>query len=313
MQTQPKDNNPEQKNTDIKKIKGVKNILERSLESYHKLPMLEIIFEKFTKNLSTALRNLTSEAININIVDVQSQRFTPYLQTLKNLYSIVVFKAIEWKNFGLLVLENNMLFTFFDLLLGGKKNLSSNSDNEKILSRNLSVIEQSITRQISEVILKELSQAFDKVSPSTFSVERVENNPNFITIAQPSDAIIILRLSVEIYSQKKEFTVVIPYKAIDPIKEQMQTIFLGDKFGKNTEWEKLLIQGLNKVDFRIEAIITNTISTIKNVAKLKIGDTIMMDHDKNKDVTIRSGHVNLFKAKVGKINNQIAVSLTTFI
>ncbi len=104
-------------------VTGVKAVLERSLQSYDKLPMLEIIFEKFIRQLSTSLRNLTSEAIDITISDFTSQRFSGYFKSLKNPYSIIIFKAVEWENFGMMILENNMILSFVDLLFGGKKKL----------------------------------------------------------------------------------------------------------------------------------------------------------------------------------------------
>ena len=66
---------------------GIKAVLERSLQSYDRLPMLEIIFEKFVRQLSTALRNLTSEAVNISILEFNSLRFGNYFGTLTNNFS----------------------------------------------------------------------------------------------------------------------------------------------------------------------------------------------------------------------------------
>ena len=53
-------------------LRGIKAILEQSLQSYDKLPMLEIIFEKFIRQLSTSLRNLTSEPVDVTIADFSS-------------------------------------------------------------------------------------------------------------------------------------------------------------------------------------------------------------------------------------------------
>ena len=108
-----KKNVQEKKPTDLK---GIKAVLEQSLQSYDKLPMLEIIFEKFIRQLSTSLRNLTSEPVDVTITDFSSLRFGSYFGSLENPSSIVVFKAVEWENLGLLILENNMIFSFVDIL-----------------------------------------------------------------------------------------------------------------------------------------------------------------------------------------------------
>lgn len=287
--------------------KGIKAVLEQSLQSYDKLPMLEIIFEKFIRQLSTSLRNLTSEPVDVTIADFSSLRFGSYFDSLENPSSIVVFKAVEWENLGLLVLENNMIFSFVDILLGGKKNtLQSNSnDPERILTS----IEQGLARQISEIILMELSHAFDQISPTTFSFERLENNPNFVTISRPGDAVIVLKLKIEIDEQVKNIELLIPYKTIEPVKEQMQQVFLGDKFGIDQEWERLLSETVHDIDLPVEAVISNKISTVEEIAKLKIGDTFVMDHAKDKDIVVRSGPIPLFTGKIGKVDNKVAINL----
>ncbi len=297
-------------NTLPNSLTGIKAVLEQSLQSYDKLPMLEIIFEKFIRQLSTALRNLTSEPVDVTIEDYKSLRFGGYFDHNKNPISIVIFRAVEWENFGLLILENNMIFSFVDLLLGGKKNTSqaSATDSERILTS----IEQGLARQISEIILTELSHAFDQITPTTFNFERLESNPNFVTIARPGDAVIALKLRIEIDEQVKNVELILPYKTIEPIKEQMQQVFLGDKFGSDQEWERMLSESIKGVNLSIEAVITNRISTIEEIAKLKIGDTFIMDHHKDKDIIVRSGPICLFTGKIGKVDNKVAINLKNF-
>jgi len=292
-------------------VTGIKAVLEQSLQSYDKLPMLEIIFEKFIRQLSTALRNLTSEAVDVTVDNFSSLRFGNYFASLKNPLSIVVFKAVEWENPGLLILENNMIFSFVDLLLGGKKNTASNSEIDE--NRILTSIEQGIARQLSEVILTELSHAFDQITPTTFNFERLESNPNLVTISRPGDAVIVLKLKIEIHEQVKTVELLIPYKTIEPVKEQMQQVFLGDKFGSDQEWERLLTETIHDIDLPIEAVITNRISTIEEIAKLKIGDTIVMEHSKDKDIIVRTGPIALFTGKIGKVDNKVAINLKKII
>jgi flagellar motor switch protein FliM len=301
----------ENKNPVNQNFTGIKAVLEQSLQSYDKLPMLEIIFEKFIRQLSTALRNLTSEAVDVSIDDFSSLRFGNYFASLKKPLSIVVFKAVEWENLGLLILKNNMIFSFVDLLLGGKKNTSSNSDTDK--NRILTHIEQGIAQQLSEVILMELSHAFDQITPTTFNFERLESNPNLVTISRPGDAVIVLKLKIEIDEQVKSIELLIPYKTIEPVKEKMQQVFLGDKFGNDQEWERLLAKSIHDIDLSIEAVITNRMSTIEEIAKLKIGDTIIMEYAKDKDITVRTGPIALFTGKIGKVGNKVAINLKKII
>ncbi|MFK7973432.1 MAG: FliM/FliN family flagellar motor switch protein [Rickettsiaceae bacterium] len=295
--------------TPSRNLVGIKAVLEQSLQSYDKLPMLEIIFEKFIRQLSSSLRNLTSESVDVTVEEFHSLRFGDYLRSYKKPMTVATFKAVEWDNFGLLSFENDMIFTFVDLLLGGKKNTSNNSAPDRLLT----AIEQGIARQLTEVILLELGHAFDQITPSTFVFDRLESNLNFVTIARAGDAVIALTLRIEIDEQVKCCTLVIPYKTMEPIKEQMQQVFLGDKFGVDQEWEKFLATSIHSVQLPIEAVIINKASTIAEIAKLKIGDTLIMNHQKDKDVLVRAGPITLFTGKIGKVEDKVAVSLKQFV
>lgn len=290
---------------------GIKAVLEQSLQSYDKLPMLEIILEKFVRQLSTSLRNLTSEAIDVSIEEFASLRFGSYLDSIKNPFTIVVFKAVEWENLGLMIMENNMIFSFVDVLLGGKKSPVQAEDQD--FDRVLTSIEQGLARQLAEVMLGDLSQSFDQISPSSFVFERLESNPNFVSICRPGDAVIVVKLKIELDAKIKRAEIMIPYKTIEPIKEQMQQVFLGDKFGNDLEWETNLVKTLYDVEFSIEAVINERLSTVKEIAELNIGDTFILDHSRDKDITVRSGNVELFTGKIGKVGDKVAVDLKELI
>ena len=63
------------------------------------------------------------------------------------------------------------------------------------------------------------------------------------------------------------------------------------------------------IDLPIEAVITNRITTIEEIANLKIGDTFLMNHAQDKDITVRIGSIPLFTGKVGKVDDKVAINL----
>lgn len=291
--------------------RGIKAVLDQALQSYEKLPMLEIIFERLVRSLTSALRNLTSETVEIEIEGFHSLRFGPYWSAVHSPSSIVVFKAVEWGNVGLMVLDTSFVFSFVDLLLGGKKNdiTAQPTDNDRVIT----YIEQAIVRQVSDIILNELSSAFEPISPSTFTFDRIEHNPTFAAIARQGDAIILLKLTVNIVGHSGKIDLVIPYSTIEPIKAMLQQVFIGDKFGTDAVWEENFANRMYNINVPVEAVIYNKPTALFNVASLKIGNTIVMDHKQDDDVTVRCEQVLLFRGQLGKVENKIAVSVNKII
>jgi flagellar motor switch protein FliM len=290
----------------IEQSTGLKAVLDKALESYDKLPMLEIVFERLVRLLTTALRNLTSETVDITIKNFSSLRFASYYNTIKPPCSIIVFKVIEWENLGLVVIDSTLVYTLVDLLFGGKKNESAS----RVEGRGHTYIEQALIKQISEVMLSELSSAFDAISPATCVFERLESNPNFAAITRSGDAVILLKLNVDLDGRGGVVDIVIPYSTIEPIKPLLQQVFIGEKFGSDAAWEENMLERVYSVDLPLEAVIIDRPTKLSEVANLKVGDTIVTSYKKDEDVYVRCAGVNLFKGQVGKLEEKVAINIT---
>ncbi len=294
---------------DDQNSRGIKALLDSALRSYEKLPMLEIVFDKLVRLLTTALRNLTSETVDIDIITFNSLRLGSYINTISVPTLITVFKAVEWENFGLLIIDSSLVFSLVDTLFGGKRN----STPIKHDGRPHTEIEQALVKQIADLVLNELGTSFDPITPATFSYERMESNPNFATIARPGDAAILLQLKVEMENRGGKIDLLIPYATLEPIKDLLTQVFMGEKFGVDSEWEETLSNKILTVDVLMEVVIINKPTRIVDIANLKVGNIIMMDHKQDEEVIIRAENVNLFTGFVGKIENNLAVSLETLL
>lgn len=286
--------------------KGLKVLLDRALQSYEKLPMLEIVFDRLVRLLTTSLRNLTAETVDVDIITYDSLRFSSYIKTIPPTTLITVFKAIEWENLGLLTVDSSLVFSFVDILFGGKKNKGSVTVDGRVHTD----IEQSLARQISDVILADLSTAFDVISPVTFSHDRMEINPTFATICRPGDAVMLLQLKVELESRGGKIELLIPYATLEPVKELLLKVFMGETFGTDAEWEESLLKLSYDIDIPLEAMIINKPSKIIDIANLKIGDTIVLEHEADEDIIVSCRDVKLYKGRIGKINKNVAISIS---
>ena len=54
---------------------GMQRIISSGLVSYERLPMLEIVFDRLVRIMSTSLRNFTSDNVEVGIDNIVSLRF----------------------------------------------------------------------------------------------------------------------------------------------------------------------------------------------------------------------------------------------
>ncbi len=58
---------------------GVRAIINSTLVSYERLPMLEIVFDRLVRLMTTSLRNFTSDNVEVSLDQISSIRFGDYL------------------------------------------------------------------------------------------------------------------------------------------------------------------------------------------------------------------------------------------
>src|ERR1700761_1820250 len=100
---------------------GIQAILNSALVSYERLPMLEVVFDRLVRMMTTSLRNFTSDNVEVSLDDILSQRFGDYLNSIPLPAMLTVFKAEEWDNFGLMTVDSSMIYSIVDVLLGGRR------------------------------------------------------------------------------------------------------------------------------------------------------------------------------------------------
>ena len=98
---------------------GVRAIINSALVSYERLPMLEIVFDRLVRLMTTSLRNFTSDNVEVSLDQITSIRFGDYLNSIPLPAMLGVFKAEEWDNYGLLMVDSSLTYSIVDVLLGG--------------------------------------------------------------------------------------------------------------------------------------------------------------------------------------------------
>src|SRR5712671_6535043 len=140
---------------------GIRAIIDSAMVSYERLPMLEIVFDRLVRLMTTSLRNFTSDNVEVSLDRITSVRFGDYLNSIPLPSILAVFKAEEWDNFGLATVDSSLIYS------------------------------------IMEVVLADAELAFKPLSPVKFNIDRLETNPRFAAITRPANAAILVRLRID--------------------------------------------------------------------------------------------------------------------
>jgi flagellar motor switch protein FliM len=253
--------------------------------------------------MSTSLRNFTSDNIEVSLDNITSIRFGDYLNSIPLPAMLTVFRAEEWDNYGLLTVDSNLIYSIVDVLLGGRKGTAA----MRIEGRPYTTIEQTLVERMISVVLKDMSAAFDPLSPVTFTFDRLETNPRFASIARPANAAILVKLRLDMEDRGGRLEMLLPYATIEPVRELLLQRFMGEKFGRDSIWEVYLATELWSTDVPVEAVLDEQVMNLKDVMEFEVGQTLMLNATPKDDVEIRAKDIPLMTGKMGRIGDKVSV------
>ena len=284
---------------------GMHRIISSGLVSYERLPMLEIVFDRLVRIMSTSLRNFTSDNVDVSIDNILSLRFGDYLNSIPLPAMLAVFKAEEWDNYGLMVVDSAMIYSIVDVLLGGRRGTAA----MRIEGRPYTTIERTLVERLIQVVLSDLSASFDPLCPVTFKFERLEVNPRFATISRLSNAAVLARLRVDMEDRGGRMELLLPYATLEPVRELLLQQFMGEKFGRDSIWETHLAEELWATDIELDVVLDEQVMSLADVMALQPGSQITLGASPGSAVKLRCGTVTLFEGRVGRRKNRVAVRI----
>jgi len=284
---------------------GVRAIVNSALVSYERLPMLEIVFDRLVRLMTTSLRNFTSDNVEVSLDNITSIRFGDYLNSIPLPAILAVFHADELDNYGLFTVDSNLIYSIVDVLLGGRRGTAA----MRIEGRPYTTIERTLVQRMVEVILADMRQAFDPIAPVNFTLDRLETNPRFAAIARPANAAILVKLRIDMEDRGGRLELMLPYATLEPIRKLLLQQFMGEKFGRDSIWESHLATELWSTRVEINAILDEQRLPLNRIMNLEVGQTIMLNAGPDSPIELRCGGVPLLTGRMGRIGTSVAVRI----
>jgi flagellar motor switch protein FliM len=288
---------------------GIMHLINSALVNYERLPMLDIVFDRLVRLMSTSIRNLTSDNVEISLDHISSVRFGDFLNSIPLPAMLGIFRAEEWDDHGLMVVDSSLIYSVVDVLLGGRRGTSA----MRVEGRPYTTIETKLIERMVHVILNDLSSAFDPLSPVSFRLDRIETNPRFATITQSNNAGVLVRLRIDMGDRSGRVEIMLPYATLEPIRELLLQMFMGEKFGRDSIWETHLKKELYVTDVQLSAVLGETVVNLGDMLNWEKGSVVLLETRPEDLIEMRVGNVPMFKAKMGQKKNQISVLIADYI
>ena len=287
----------------VNQTSGIMALVNSALVSYERLPMLDIVFDRLVRMMSTSLRNLTSDNVEASLDQITNVRFGDYLNSVPLPAMMAVFKAEEWDAYCLLTVDSALIYSIVDVLLGGRRGTAA----MRIEGRPYTTIERTLVERLVHVVLSDMSAAFDPLSPVTFRFDRLETNPRFAAITQPANAAVLAKIRVDMEDRGGRIELIVPYSTMEPIRDLLLQMFMGEKFGRDPIWETHLSREVFFTEVELSCLLGQHTMSLTDVLNWEVGSQIILDSKPDDLIDMRCGEVSLYEGRIGRRGDKIAV------
>jgi flagellar motor switch protein FliM len=267
-----------------------------------RMPTMEIVNERFSRNLRLGLFNLIRRSPEVSVGAVQVQKYSAFLRELVVPTNFNIMAVRPLRGNGLVVCEPALLFGVIDSLYGGNGKFHT-----RIEGRDFSPTELRVIRRLVDVVAEEYKKAWSGVYPLELVYQRSEMQPQFATIATPSEIVVTTSFTLEIGDITGSLHICIPYATLEPIRDVLYSTAQGDAMEVDRRWVRLLSHEIQAAEVMLVAELAQTEATVEQLLAMQVGDFLELDRTHNVQAKVEG--VPLFDCQYGTHNGKYALRI----
>ena len=272
------------------------------------LRTLEIIFEHYSRLISTNLPVYLRKNVQVSVASSETVTFSEFSNALSNpsVLGIVNFAPLN----GNIIIEiaTNLCYTMLDRMLGG-----SGQPLEK--SRDFSDIELTILQKLLVMFTQLMREPWKNVVEISPVLSRLETNPQFAQVIAPSDMIAIVTLNMKIGDVEGMLNICLPFFTLEDVMDKLNTKYWFSTMQENHDehYEEYIESMIRRVDVPIKAVLGKSTISVSDFLNLQVGDCIRLDSRVDTDMEVYVGNIKKFTALPGTEKDSYAVQITSVI
>lgn len=267
-----------------------------------RMPTLEIINERFARNLRIGLFNFIRRNAEISVGPVRVQKYSEFIRNLVVPTNLNLVHVKPLRGTALLIFDPDLVFLIVDNLFG-----SDGRYHVRVEGRDFTPTEQRIIRRLLDVVFVECQKAWEPVHPIEFSYLRSEMNTQFANIATPTEVVVAMTFHIELGAGGGDFHICMPYSMVEPIRDVLSSTMQADRTEVDNRWVNLMSHQVQAAEVELVATLAETKITLGEILDLKAGDVVMVDI--NEAIVADVSGVPVFECHYGTVQGRYALKI----
>ncbi len=271
-----------------------------------RMPTMEVINERFAKNIRLGMFQFMRRSPEVSTGGVKVQKFSAFLRELVVPTNLNIMAIRPLRGSGLLVCDPTLVFAVIEALYGGVGKFHT-----RIEGRDFSPTEQKVILRLVELITTEYQKAWKGIYPIELEYQRSEMQPQFASIAAPSEMVVTTSFTLEIGDTSGTLHFCFPYAALEPIRDVLYSTMHADAGDQDKRWVRLLEKQIQAASVTLVAELANAPATVEQMLAFKPGDFIELDL--NQLIQAKVDGVPMLECYYGTSNGKYALRVEQFL
>ncbi|HQE24155.1 MAG TPA: flagellar motor switch protein FliM [Syntrophomonadaceae bacterium] len=269
---------------------------------------LHVIFENYTRSLSTYLSAQLRAAIQMEILSVEQLTYEEFIRSIPNPTILNIFSLYPLEGSAIMEINPNIGFAFLDRLLGGPGDSLS-----KV--RALTEIEQTVMERLAQKMLDYLAEPWSSIIELEPSLDRIETNPQFTQLVSPSEIMIIISLETQMTDVLGMINICIPFLVLEPILDKLSVHYYYSATNTKTNAENIaaIQYKLENTHIPVKVLLGRTTITVRDLLELSVGDVVPLERNIHEELEVAIGQRTKFLGKPGILGNRISLQISQII
>jgi flagellar motor switch protein FliM len=265
---------------------------------------LQIAAETFARQWTTAL-SMTLRAVSVVTVRCIEQRtYEEHVGGIPNPSYLAVLALPPLPGHALLHLPQRLAMTVVDRLVGGR-------GGPRQPGRAVTEIEAQLLRSHLRRALAALAEGFASITPVEPELVAHEANPQFAQLAAPADMVVVIELDVRIAGSEGVASLAIPFKAVQPVLDEVTHRGGDDGFGHvaATAVRASLEERLDHVPLPVSLRFPEVTLTAAEVAALRPGALVDLHHPTDAPLEVAVSGITRLVGRAGRLGQRLAAEV----
>jgi flagellar motor switch protein FliM len=267
-----------------------------------RMPTLEIINERFARNLRIGLFNLMRRTAEISVGPVRVIKYSEFVRNLVVPTNLNLVQVKPLRGTALFIFDPSLVFLVIDNLFGGDGRFHS-----RVEGRDFTLTEQRIIHRLLDTAFEQYGKAWENIHALEFEYMRSEMNTQFANIATPTEIVVVTTFNIELGAGGGDFHICMPYSMIEPIRDLLASSMQADRNETDERWVRQLKSQVQGAEVKLSANLGEATVTLGQILNLKAGDVISLDIPEA--VVANVDGVPMFECSYGKVKGQRALKI----